>query len=153
MHYRPQDTVNLLDNFDSIFDNFYGQSTQSKGFVPSVDISETEDAYLLEADLPGFAENDIDVKVENDVLTVSSSIEKDPEEEAEKEGENGNENEKTKTAYLVKERKSRSFSRAFVLPKDVDSDGITAKVKKGILNLVLPKSEKAKPRTIKVNGK
>ena len=134
--YRPLGTTSLVDDFDRIFSNFFTDDYGVSTVIPQVDISESEDNYLLEADLPGLSEKDIDVKVENDLLTVSSNVEKE-----EKRKEKG---------FLVRERSSRSFCRSFVLPKDVDRDGIVAKFNNGVLQLSMPKAEAAKPKQISV---
>ena len=139
VHYRPNRQMNLVDDFDRIFDGFFSTPGIWKNNAPLVDISEDENAYVLEADLPGLTEKDIDVKVENDVLTVSS--------------EANAEEEKKEKGYLVRERKSRSFTRSFVLPKDVDREKISAEFKKGVLVLTLPKAEAAKPRSIEIKSK
>ena len=139
VNYKPVSGLDLADDFDRMFNGFFGGWDLGKSVLPKVDISETGDAYLLEADLPGIAEKDLNVKVENDVLTISSETKAE-------------ENKKDKS-YLVRERSSRSFVRTFVLPKDADKDNITAEFKKGVLYLSMPKSEAAKPRNIEIKSK
>lgn len=139
VHYRPNRQLDLVDDFDRIFGSFFGDSDFFSGSGPLVDISETEDAYTLEADLPGLTEKDIDVKVENDVLTISSDTK--------------SEETKKEKGYIVKERKSRSFKRSFVIPKDVDREKIAAEFKKGVLVLSMPKAEAARARSIEIKSK
>ncbi|MBN1649344.1 MAG: Hsp20/alpha crystallin family protein [Spirochaetales bacterium] len=139
IHYNPNRQMGLVDDFDRIFDGFFSNPGFWKNNAPLVDITEHEDAYVLEADLPGLTENDVDVKIENDILTISSEVKTDEE--------------KKEKGYLVRERASRSFTRSFVLPKDVDREKIGAEFKKGVLVLSLPKAEAAKPRSIEIKSK
>ena len=103
---------------------------------PAMDIREDEDQYVLEAELAGLTEKDIEVKVENDILTLSRKIEEETEDK--------------KEGYVVRERRHASFRRSFYLPKDVDREKIAAHFDNGLLTLALPKAEKAKPRQIEV---
>ena len=103
---------------------------------PAMDIREDEDQYVLEAELAGLTEKDIEVKVDNDILTLSRKIEE--------------ENEDKKDGYVVRERRHASFRRSFYLPKDVDREKIAAHFENGLLTLELPKAEKAKPRQIDI---
>ena len=101
--------------------------------VPPVDIYETEEALELVADLPGVSKKELDVRVENDVLTIRTKAEKSPPEEL---------------AY--QEFGLRNFFRQFELSEAVNQDKIKASLKHGVLNLTLPKAEKAKPKRIEV---
>ncbi len=136
--YRPH-LNNLLDSFDSLFDTFVSDSTRTATSRPAVDIREEEEGYVLEADLPGLTEKDVNVNVNDNLLTVS----------ADKTGENES---NEKNGYIVRERRSRSFKRSFVLPRDVDRDKIEASFSNGVLSLSLPKTAEAKPRQIEVKG-
>jgi HSP20 family protein len=95
------------------------------GFDPQVDISETDKEIKIEAELPGLDENDIDISISNNVLTIK--------------GEKRGESEKKERNYYFAERSYGSFSRQFSLPSAVDEDKIEATFKKGVLNLTLPK--------------
>lgn len=135
--YRPI-TRDLIDwDFDTLLDRFFSDShlVYNSGH-PKVDILEDDNQYLIKADLPGFTDKDIDVKVDGDLLTISSK---------EKEAEDNQ-------GYIIRERGARNFSRSFTLPKDVDTDNIKALVKNGILTLELPKSPEVKPRSIEVTS-
>ena len=105
-------------------------------WTPPVDIVETEQEIVLKAELPGMEEKDIDVRVENNMLTVSGErkYEKDIKEEN----------------VLRKERYFGSFSRSFSLPNTVKVEAIKAEYKNGLLSVTLPKREEAKPKQIKV---
>ena len=133
--YRPRN-LNVFENLDRVFDSFLTDSPARRSVSPAVDIREIDDSYVLEAELPGLTEKDVDVKVEDTLLTISSKTEDEKEEE--------------KNGYLVRERRAASFSRCFVLPKDVDRENISASFSNGLLQLALPKSPETKPRSIEV---
>ncbi len=104
-----------------------------------MDLRESEAQYLMEVELPGLAEKDIEVKLENNLLTVSSRKEEKTEEK--------------KNGYLLRERRAAHFSRSFVLPEDVEREKIAAEFKNGILTLTFPKVPAAQPKTIEVKAK
>ena len=132
--YRPN-RLSVLNDFDRIFDGFLNEPATSWK-SPSVDIVEDEDRYLLEAELTGLSEKDVDVKVEDNLLTISSKVEEAKE--------------KAERSYLLRERKNYQFSRSFVLPKDVNREKIVASFKNGLLSLELPKLPETKPRKIDI---
>jgi len=132
MTYRPAD----LWNWDSVLDRFFDDSPLDLGRSPAVDVREGEKEYTMEVELPGLTEKDLEVNVENNLLTLSSKKEEDRKEE--------------KKNYLVRERRSFEFKRSFSLPEDVQRDGINAEFKNGLLTLTLPKSLEAQPRKIEV---
>ena len=139
VRYNPNNSLGLLDDFDKIFGSYFNGFPSKAVNTPVVDIIETEDEYKLDADLPGLNENDIDIKVENDVLTISSEVSEEKKSE--------------ESGYLIRERKSRAFSRSFVLPKNVNKEEITAEFHNGVLELHLPKMEEAKPKSISIKVK
>ncbi len=130
--------LNLWDDMDRIFNTFFEDLPAQGVAGPKVDVKEEENRYVLEAELPGITEKDVDVKVEDNLLTISSA-KKD-----EKSEENGR--------FLIRERHSSSFSRSFVLPKDVDAEKINGTFADGVLSLILEKKPEAKPREIKIKG-
>jgi HSP20 family protein len=105
-------------------------------WVPRVDISETDDAYIIKAEIPGVNKEDVKVTAENGVLTISG-------ERKEEKAENN------KKIHRV-ERLYGTFFRTFVLPDNVDESKINAEFKDGVLTLTVPKTEKAKPKSIEV---
>ena len=131
-------SLDVLGNFDRIFDSFFNDSTVRTS-SPKVDIRETEGSYILEAELPGFTEKDIEVKVDDSLLTISSKTEDKKEEK--------------RDGYILKERSHRAFARSFVLPKDVNRDSIEADFNSGVLSLTLNKTPEAKPKMIEVKSK
>jgi HSP20 family protein len=105
-------------------------------WAPTVDISETEDEYLIKAELPEVKKDDVKVTLEDGILTIQ--------------GERRREKDEKTTKYHRVERSYGSFVRSFSLPDQVDENGVKAEYKDGMLNLRIPKSEKAKPRAIEV---
>jgi len=134
--YRP--TENSLFNFDHLWNRMYeGFSDDVLGWnTPAVDVRETEEDYVVEMDLPGRTEKDLDVEVKDNVLTISSR-----KEEAKESKKNG---------YLLRERRESSFTRSFRLPEGVDAGKIQAAFKNGVLELHVPKAPEAKPRRIQI---
>lgn len=132
-------SISSLWDFDTMIDSLFNETPFWNTNVPSVDVREEDDRYRIEAELPGLTNKDIDVKVEHNILSISSKKEDKKEEK--------------KKGYILKERRSSSFCRSFVLPKDVDRDNIDASFTNGILTLDLFKSPDAKPKNIDVKVK
>ena len=137
--YTPR-TWSLFRNWDRVLDSFYENEPDWYTRTPSVDIHESEDSYTVEAELPGVSEKDLKVEVKDNLLTISTSKEEQKEQKNDK-GE-----------YIVKERRSHSFSRSFVLPRNVDRDTIHAEFKNGLLKVQIPRKEESKPRSIEVKS-
>lgn len=106
-------------------------------FVPPVDVYEDEHGITLKMEVPGVDEKDIDVRVENNVLTVT--------------GERRFEKEEKQENFQRVERRYGSFTRSFTLPNTVDTDNVQANYDKGVLNIHLTKRAEARPKQIKVN--
>lgn len=107
--------------------------------IPPVDIKETKTGYSISAEIPGYKENEINLYVENHVLTLEGKKE---EKKDEKDGKK----------YLVRERVVRDFKRSFTLPEDADEEKVSASFKNGVLEIDLPKTEKAQPKRIEVKA-
>jgi HSP20 family protein len=105
-------------------------------WAPLVDIVEDEKEYLIKADLPEIKKEEIKIAVQDDVLTITGERKYEKEEKGKK--------------YHRVERAYGSFARSFSLPDDADSSKVTAEFKDGVLKVHLPKSEKAKPKSIEV---
>ena len=137
--YKPI-TKSLIDgDLDRVFNEMLeGNFWDFEKHYPKVDVREEKDSYVLEADLPGLTEKDIEVKVENNLLSISSSKKEEKEEK--------------KNGYIVRERKSSSFARSFVLPEDVNRESIAASFKNGVLTLTLGKNPESQPKTIEVKS-
>ncbi|MCP3960087.1 MAG: Hsp20/alpha crystallin family protein [bacterium] len=129
--------------FDRVFDNVWNDSDFVAGesgrrtWLPAVDIKETDEAFVATADLPGLKKDDIDVSIEDNVLTVS--------------GERKFEDAAEGTTFRRVERAYGSFRRSFTLPRGVDSVKVEARFEDGVLMLQIPKSEVAKSRKITVS--
>lgn len=115
------------------WDPFFG-GRPATAFAPAFEVKETNEAFILKADLPGVAEADLDIAVHNNVLTVSGSRSA----EERKEGE----------SYALYERQFGSFSRSFSLPDMADGERVTASLDAGVLTLAIAKKAEAKPRKI-----
>jgi HSP20 family protein len=102
--------------------------------APAFDVKETEEAYVIQADLPGVTQDQLEITLENSQLRIGGSRQA----EEKKEGE----------SYHVWERRCGSFARTFSLPREVDGDRITAKLENGVLTVTLPKKAEAKARKI-----
>jgi HSP20 family protein len=145
LYRRPAIARSVFEDFDDMIESFFGRdpfvpANLTGGRVPAVDVRENADGYLVEAELPGMTEKNIDVRVENRTLVIESR----KEENAEKE---------EKGRYVIRERNVASFSRAFTLPEDADAENVQASFKNGILEVEIKKRPEAKPRNIEVKIK
>lgn len=134
--YSPN-TLSLFD-WNNIIDNFFDDEINFNTNYPSVDIVEEKDKYLMEAELPGLTEKDIELKVDGNLLTLSSG--KDEKKEEKEKG------------YILKERRQISFSRSFTLPDGVDRENIKAEFKNGLLKIAIAKKPTAKPKLINIKN-
>ena len=129
---------NNLFDWDGLLDNFFTDTPVWNARTPAVDVREAEDEYLMEAELPGLTDKDIELNIEDNILTLSSKKEQNKEEK--------------KNGYLIRERRKHEFARTFVLPKDVDREKIKGEFKDGLLVVSIPKKPEAKPRKIDVKS-
>jgi HSP20 family protein len=125
--------------FPSLLDEFFkpdwmGGLEQRTTVIPAVNIKEAEDHFDLELSVPGFKKDDINIEVNENILTISSTVETSSEDKDEK----GN--------YTRREFSRSSFKRSFTLPETINEDGINANYEDGILTLTLPKKEEALPK-------
>jgi len=130
-----QDRMNKL--FEDVLRPSYRQDEgMTAAWAPAVDIYETDKEIVLKAELPEVQEKDVDVKVEDNVLTIA--------------GERRMEKEVKEESYHRIERSYGSFQRSFTLPQTVDRERIAAAYKDGVLRVTLPKKEEVKPKQIKI---
>ena len=132
----------LQDRMNRLFRESFGpegreESLTTTNFAPPVDVYEDEHNVTLKIEVPGIDEKDIDVRIENNVLTVL--------------GERKFEKEEKEENFRRVERHYGSFTRTFALPNTVDADKVQADYDKGVLKIALPKKAEAKPKQIKVN--
>ncbi len=148
--------MNELSIFDPIFDDACGlafpgfQRVAQQIATPKVDVTENADSYVLDMDLPGKTENDVDIDLKDNVLSISSkqtqeTCENSKDEKKAKE-------EEPKVQYLIRERCQTSFTRRFTLPNDVDSEGISAQFKNGVLEVRMPRKQLAQPKKIMIKA-
>jgi HSP20 family protein len=126
--------------FNRLFNDFFGRASQDQNlttWAPAVDIYEGEHELVVKADLPDIKPEELDVRVENNILTIR--------------GERKFEKKVDEKNYLRVERAYGSFARSFSLANTVNSEAIKADYKDGVLTLSIPKREEAKPKQIKVN--
>ena len=123
---------------DRVFDAFFGQTDQGRRWMPPVDLVEAEDHFVLKADLPGLAEGDMNIEVQEGTLTIS--------------GERKAEHEQREKGWYRIERSFGRFSRSLTLPDGVDPDRIEASFSHGVLEVRIPKPEERKPRRIEISS-
>jgi HSP20 family protein len=135
--------VTIQDRMNRLFRDSYGnnegreESLNNTSFAPPVDVYEDEHNVILKIEVPGIEEKDIDVRIENNTLTVH--------------GERKFEQEEKEENYRRVERQYGSFTRTFTLPQTVDQENVKADYDKGVLKINLSKKAEAKPKQIKVN--
>eukprot|EP01156_Anaeramoeba_ignava_P018373 Anaeramoba_ignava/a91563_64.p1 GENE.a91563_64~~a91563_64.p1 ORF type:complete len:151 (+),score=24.28 a91563_64:23-475(+) len=144
--YRPR-RVNVFDEMDRMMESMLGNSNSVKAArYPAVDVVEKDGSFGLSVELPGYGKDDVEIKVDNNLLTISAAEIKEAKEERKEEN-------KESVRYIMHERSGRSFTRTFVLPKDVDKENIEASFENGLLELNIPKIPKAEPKKIDIKVK
>lgn len=139
MRYTRPNRNAVSKNFSDIMDEFFNDvvSDRRDNFVPSIDISETEDQFLISAELPGMSKDDINISLENGRLAIS--------------GERSFETEEQGKKYHRVETKYGSFERSFQLPDNVDEESISATYENGLLNISIDKSEDKVKKKIEIS--
>jgi len=142
--WRPFGEVgSFRGEMDKLWDRFFGQrplvGKLTEEWLPSVDISETEDKLQIKAELPGLEIKDVNVSISGDLLTIKGEKKKEKEEKDEH--------------YYYMERYSGSFERSFRIPVSVKADKVEAVFDKGVLKVTLPKMEEAKKKEIEIKVK
>ena len=138
-----RDLVSLRDAMDRLFEEsvvrWPALPTVQGGGALAIDVYETEDSVVVTTSVPGVNPEDIDITITGNVLTIKSET------KVEKKVEKGD--------YLRQERRYGAFQRSVVLPETVLADQTEATYDKGVLTLSIPKTEEAKPKTIKVEAR
>ncbi len=134
-----QSEMNRLFNtfFESPSPAGHTSAQSMRRWIPAMDLVETEGAFVLRADLPGLSEKDVNIELEDNVLTVS--------------GERKAEHEERKEGYYRVERASGSFSRSLTLPEGVDPEAVSASFERGVLEVRIPRPEERKPRKVAIS--
>lgn len=130
----------LQEQFNRLFENRFSTGTEEQtltAWAPAVDVYETENELVIKADLPQVSEKELDVRVENNMLTIR--------------GERKFEQKVKEENYLRMERAYGSFSRSFSLPNTVNTEAVQAEYKEGVLTVTLPKRAESKPKQVKIN--
>jgi HSP20 family protein len=132
----------LQNDMNRLFNTFFDTPTAGNGagasrrWIPAMDLVETDEHFVLRADLPGLSDEDVHIDVADDVLTVS--------------GERRSEHEDKRDGYLRVERSYGSFRRSLTLPEGVDADAVSASFERGVLEVRIPKPEQRKPRRVAI---
>jgi HSP20 family protein len=128
--------------FSSFFETPTSRGANGNGaaagrrWIPAMDLVETKDDFVLRADLPGIAEDQVSIEVENDVLTIS--------------GERTAEHDERHEGYYRIERATGAFARSLSLPEGIDAEAVTAAFDDGVLTVRIPKPVQAEPRRVKI---
>jgi HSP20 family protein len=144
IRWEPVRELNTIQNemnrlFNTFFEDGPGNGgTQLRRWLPAMDLVETQDDFVLRADLPGLGEKDVTIELEDNVLTIS--------------GERKSEHEDRKEGYYRVERVSGAFQRSLTLPEGVDPEAIKASFDKGVLEVRVPKPEQRKPRKVTISA-
>jgi HSP20 family protein len=137
-----REITSLQQEMNRLFSTFFDTPVPGAGdggirrWIPAMDLVETDDAYVLRADLPGLSEADIDLSLEDDVLTLS--------------GERKTEHEERGEGFYRLERAGGAFRRSLTLPEGVDGEAIAASFDKGVLEVRIPKPEQRKPHKVQI---
>jgi|SRR4029453_3679058 HSP20 family protein len=131
----------LQGDMNRLFDRFFEGGRTANGstarrWIPAMDLVETEDHLVLRGDLPGMTEDDVDIEIKDNVLTVS--------------GERKSESEDRREGYHRVERSFGSFSRSLTLPQGIDPERVDAKFENGVLEVQIPKPAEAKPTRVQI---
>jgi HSP20 family protein len=128
--------MTVVSLFNSVFDSPLAAPRALRRWIPPVDLFEDGDHFVLRADLPGVAEEDVSIELEDSILTIS--------------GERKSEREVAGEGFRRVERATGSFRRSLTLPDGVDADAVTAAFDRGVLEVRIPKPEQRKPRRIEI---
>jgi HSP20 family protein len=146
IRWEPVRELNTIQNeMNRLFNTFFeapapggnGSPASLRRWIPAMDLVETDDDFVLRADLPGLGEGEVNIELEDNVLTVS--------------GERKAEHEERKEGYYRVERASGMFSRSLTLPEGVDPEAVRASFDRGVLEVRIPKPEQRKPRKVAIS--
>ena len=137
--------MNELSLLDSLFgnDGFTFPPARNAYMTPKVDVMQKKDCYVLCMDLPGKTEDDVEITLKNDVLTIAA---------AEKKAEENKNEEAKEEIWLIRERNwaHTEFRRSFTLPKDIDPAKVSANFKNGVLSITIGRKEETQEQKIKI---
>jgi HSP20 family protein len=144
IRWEPAAELNTIQNeMNRLFNTFFDQpapagrgGTPSRRWIPAMDLVETADHYVLRADLPGLDDDDVNIQLEDNMLTIS--------------GERKTQHEQNEEGYYRIERAFGNFTRSLTLPDGVDPHGVQAHFDRGVLEIRIPKPEQRKPRQVQI---
>ena len=122
--------------FDTPTTRGNGGNGTMRRWIPAMDLVETGEHFVLKADLPGMTENDVNIEIENNVLTIS--------------GERKTEHEEKHEGYYRLERATGAFARSLTLPEGIDAEAVSATFDNGVLEVRIPKPAQAQPRKVQI---
>jgi HSP20 family protein len=143
IRWEPTRELNSLQSdMNRLFNAFFdapaaGNGASIRRWVPAMDLVETEDHFVLRADLPGLSEDDVSIELEDNVLTLS--------------GERRAEHDDREEGYYRVERAAGTFARSLTLPEGIDPDAVEATFDRGVLEVRIPKPEQRKPRKVAIS--
>jgi HSP20 family protein len=144
IRWEPARELNSLQSeMNRLFNTFFdtplpnGGATGQRRWLPAMDLVESEDDFVLRADLPGLSEEDVNIELEDNVLTIS--------------GQRKGEHEERKEGFHRVERAYGSFARSLTLPEGVNAEAIKASFDRGVLEVRIPKPEERKPRKVAIS--
>jgi HSP20 family protein len=144
IRWEPVRELNTIQSeMNRLFNTFFDAPQPGNGgasmrrWIPPMDLVEDKDDFVLRADLPGLSEQDVNIELEDSVLTIS--------------GERKSEHEERKEGYYRVERASGTFSRSLTLPEGVDPNSVRASFDRGVLEVRIPKPEERKPRKVSIS--
>jgi HSP20 family protein len=137
VRWTPMNPVNLFNEFDRLFERPLARTAAQEWSI-ALDVAEKEDSYLVKATVPGINPDELEITLEDDVLSLKGEIKKEDDVEDAK--------------YHVRERRYGAFSRSIRFPVAVDGDAVEATYSNGILSLHIPKAEAVKPKRITINA-
>ncbi len=143
--------MNALSLFNDWLNSDYYGLSQAKNcsFTPAVDVMENKESYTFNIDLPGRSEKDVNLELNDHVLTISSI--KKAEESNQESSTKRDSDEESKETYLIRERKHPDFKRTFSLPKDINEENVSAGFKNGVLSIRIARRPEAQPKRIQIN--
>jgi HSP20 family protein len=138
-----RELASIQSEMNRLFNSFFESPSPANAptlrrWIPAMDLVETDDDFVLRADLPGLTEDDVNIELEDNVLTVS--------------GERKAEHQERKDGYYRVERASGSFQRSLTLPEGVDPEKIKASFENGVLEVRVPKPEQRRPRKVTISA-
>lgn len=135
------DLTHIQQEMNRFFDEFFGENRRGLAdgvWLPAVDVSENNDEFVVRAELPGMSHEDIEINIQENILTLK--------------GEKKQEHKEEQENFHRLERSYGAFTRSFTLPANVKADDIKANFKNGVLEVAIPKAEEAKPKKIAISA-